>query len=86
MQASRELGIKVLHYRMAECRELFEDKFICSTRDLEHEIIVAAENSLSDSLRFANQILRERTQNGPGILVVTGSLHSVSLVLASLSR
>ncbi|XP_022764196.1 dihydrofolate synthetase-like isoform X1 [Durio zibethinus] len=85
MQASRELGIKILHDRMAECRELFEDKFICSTRDSEREIIVAADYSLSDSLRFANQILRERTQNGPGILVVTGSLHIVSLLLASLN-
>ncbi|EOY23453.1 Folylpolyglutamate synthetase family protein isoform 1 [Theobroma cacao] len=86
MQASRELGIKVLHDRIAEYRELFEDKYICSTRDLNHEILVATENSLSDSLRFANQILRERTWNRSGIIVVTGSLHIVSLVLASLNR
>ncbi|KAK6250698.1 hypothetical protein SCA6_004703 [Theobroma cacao] len=86
MQASRELGIKVLHDRIAEYRELFEDKYICSTRDLKHEILVATENSLSDSLRFANQILRERTWNRSGIIVVTGSLHIVSLVLASLNR
>ncbi|XVF12624.1 hypothetical protein REPUB_Repub08aG0135000 [Reevesia pubescens] len=86
MQASRELGIKVLHDRMTRYREFFEEKLIYSTRDLEHEIIMAAENSLSDSLRFANQILQERTPNRPGIVVVTGSLHIVSLVLASLNR
>ncbi|XVE64334.1 hypothetical protein DITRI_Ditri07aG0093400 [Diplodiscus trichospermus] len=85
MQASKELGINVLHDGMTECRELFEGKFNCSTKDSEHEIIVAAEKSLSDSLRFANRILRERTQNRPGIVVVTGSLHIVSLVLASLT-
>ncbi|PPD66108.1 hypothetical protein GOBAR_DD37017 [Gossypium barbadense] len=86
IQASRELGIEVLHDRMTRYRELFEDNFISSTRDSKHETIVAAQNSLSDSLRFANQILRERTRNELGILVVTGSLHIVSLVLASLNR
>ncbi|TYH41134.1 hypothetical protein ES332_D12G295400v1 [Gossypium tomentosum] len=86
MQASRELGIEVIHDRMTRYRELFEDNFISSTRDSKHETIVAAQNSLSDSLRFANQILRERTRNELGILVVTGSLHIVSLVLASLNR
>ncbi|XP_021277917.1 dihydrofolate synthetase [Herrania umbratica] len=86
MQASRELGIKVIHDRIAEYRGLFEDKYNCSTRDSKHEILVATENSLSDSLRFANQILRERTWNRSGIIVVTGSLHIVSLVLASLNR
>lgn len=86
MQAYGELGIEVLHDRMTRYRELFEDNFISSTRDSKHETIVAAQNSLSDSLRFANQILRERTRNRPGILVVTGSLHIVSLVLASLNR
>ncbi|MBA0657314.1 hypothetical protein Goklo_009608 [Gossypium klotzschianum] len=86
IQASRELGIEVLHDRMTRYRELFEDNFISSTRDSKHETIVAAQNSLSDSLRFANEILRERTRNELGILVVTGSLHIVSLVLASLNR
>ncbi|XVF53447.1 hypothetical protein PTKIN_Ptkin05aG0100100 [Pterospermum kingtungense] len=86
IRASRELGIKVVDDKMEEWGELFEDKFICTARDSEHELIVAAKNSLSDSLRSANQILRERTQNWPGILVVTGSLHIVSLVLASLNR
>lgn len=85
IRASKELGIKVVHDRMAECGELFEDKFIC-TGDSEHEFMVAAKNSLSDSLRSANQILRERKQNRLGIIVVTGSLHIVSLVLASLNK
>lgn len=67
------MGIKVVHDRMAECGELFEDKFIC-TGDSEHEFMVAAKNSLSDSLRSANQILRERKQNRLGIIVVTGSI------------
>ncbi|XP_039062907.1 LOW QUALITY PROTEIN: dihydrofolate synthetase-like [Hibiscus syriacus] len=85
MQASRELGINVLHDRMMEYRELFEDKFSFSTRGSKHETILASEKSLSDSMRLANQILRERTRNGSGILVVTGSLHIVAKVLASLN-
>ncbi|XP_039044555.1 dihydrofolate synthetase-like [Hibiscus syriacus] len=86
MQASRELGVNVLHDRMIEYGELFEDKFSFSTRDSKHETVLAAEKSLSDSLRLANQILRERTRNGSGIVVVTGSLHIVAKVLASLNR
>ncbi|KAE8664048.1 Folylpolyglutamate synthetase family protein isoform 2 [Hibiscus syriacus] len=78
MQASRELGVNVLHDRMIEYGELFEDKFSFSTRDSKHETVLAAEKSLSDSLRLANQILRERTRNGSGIVVVTGSLHIVA--------
>ncbi|OMO56400.1 Folylpolyglutamate synthetase [Corchorus olitorius] len=84
MQASEDLGIKVVNDRMAEYRELLEDNFISSGKKSEHEIIVAAEKSLSDSLKYGNQILRERTGNRPGIVVITGSLHIVSSVLASL--
>ncbi|KAK8537178.1 hypothetical protein V6N13_042124 [Hibiscus sabdariffa] len=85
MQASRELGINVLHDRMIEYRELFKDNFSFSAKDSKQGTILAAEKSLSDSLRLANQILRGRTRNGSGILVVTGSLHIVAKVLASLN-
>ncbi|KAK8547575.1 hypothetical protein V6N12_031711, partial [Hibiscus sabdariffa] len=78
MQAFRELGINVLHNRIIEYRELFKDNFSFSTKDSKQETILATENSLSDSLRLANQILRGRTRNGSDILMVTGSLHIVA--------
>ncbi|KAE8716224.1 hypothetical protein F3Y22_tig00110156pilonHSYRG00600 [Hibiscus syriacus] len=86
MQASRELGVNVLHDRMIEYGELFEDKFSFLRQESKHETVLAAEKSLSDSSRLANRILRERTRNGSGIVVVTGSLHIVAKVLASLNR
>lgn len=84
LQASKELGINVLHDRRSESREFPNDKLVSSARESRHELVLAAETSLAASLTAANQILQERTANGSGILVVTGSLHIVSSVLASL--
>ncbi|KAL4384771.1 hypothetical protein GQ457_15G002570 [Hibiscus cannabinus] len=81
VKASRELAINDRKYR-----ELFKDNFSFSTKDSKQEPILLVEESLSDSLRFANQFLRARTRNGSGILVVTGSLHIVAKVLASLNK
>ena len=47
--------------------------------------ILGAESSLMASLKATNQILRERAGNQSGIIVVTGSLHIVSMVLAALN-
>jgi len=55
----------------------------CSVSNLENGTILAAESSLTVSLKVANQILREGTGIQSGIIVVTGSLHIVSLVLAA---
>ncbi|KAK8511950.1 hypothetical protein V6N13_073778 [Hibiscus sabdariffa] len=85
MQASRELGINVLHDRMIEYRELFKGNFSFLTKDSKQETILAVKKSLSDSLSLANQILRGRTRSGSDILVVTGTLHIVAKVLASLN-
>lgn len=77
IRASKELDINILHDEMAEYQELSKDQ-------LSPAIILAAENSPLFSMRMVNQILRKRTGDGSGIIVVTGSLHIVSLVLASL--
>ncbi|KAI9187319.1 hypothetical protein LWI28_026753 [Acer negundo] len=76
IQASQELDINILHDRMAEYRELLEDQSINSTMASEHRTVLATEDSLAVSMKFANQILKRRTRNQSGILVVTGSLHS----------
>ncbi|KAB1204980.1 Folylpolyglutamate synthase [Morella rubra] len=84
IQASKELGIAIADTRVAKFREGFEDQVVCSGNNLEHGTILA-ESSLIASFKVANQILRERRGNRSGIIVVTGSLHVVSMVLAALN-
>lgn len=85
IQASQDLGIGVVHNEMTNSREVLKNLLVCSASKLEHGIILAAESSLMVSLKVANQILRERTGNQSGVIVVTGSLHIVSMVLAALN-
>ena len=85
VQASQDLGIGVVHNEMTNSREVLKNLLVCSASKLEHGTILAAESSLMVSLKVANQILRERTGNQSGIIVVTGSLHIVSMVLAALN-
>ncbi|GKV19839.1 hypothetical protein SLEP1_g30050 [Rubroshorea leprosula] len=85
LQASKELGIDLLHDRTAEYGELFKDKLVSSAMEFRGGLVLVAENSLAVSLDVANQILQERSANRTGILVVTGSLHIVSSVLGSLN-
>jgi hypothetical protein len=68
------LGIDIIHNGPAKSKQVFK---------LENGTILAAESSLMVSLKVANQILREKTGIQSGIIVVTGSLHIVSLVLAA---
>ncbi|KAM4076175.1 hypothetical protein ACJW30_12G043200 [Castanea mollissima] len=85
IQASKELGIDIIHDGTTKSREVFNNLLLCSASKLENETILAAESSLMATLKATNQILRERTGNQSGIIVVTGSLHIVSMVLAALS-
>lgn len=83
IQASEELGISTVHNGMAEYRQMFDDQLVTSPTVSEHKTLLAAANSLALSMKMANQILK-RVEDQPGILVVTGSLHIVSSVLAYL--
>ncbi|XP_023908562.1 dihydrofolate synthetase isoform X1 [Quercus suber] len=85
IQASKELGNDIVHDGMIKSREVFNNLLVCSARKLENGTILAAESSLMASLKATNQILRERAGNQSGIIVVTGSLHIVSMVLAALT-
>ncbi|XP_024441891.2 dihydrofolate synthetase isoform X2 [Populus trichocarpa] len=76
IQASEELGINTLHDGMEKNRELLE----------ENKIILATEKSPEVAMRAANETLRRRAGNRSSVIVVTGSLHIVSLLLASLHR
>lgn len=86
IQASQELGINIVHDGMAEYQELLEDPSTYSPRASEKSTLIAAENSLEVSMKVANQILRRKSGNQTDILVITGSLHIVSSVLASLQK
>ena len=85
IQASKELGIDIVHDGTTKSGEVFNNLLVCSASKLENGTILAAESSLMASLKATNQILRERAGNQSGIIVVTGSLHIVSMVLAALS-
>ncbi|PON96875.1 Folylpolyglutamate synthetase [Trema orientale] len=84
IQASEELRIATLPDKIAEPQELLKDQVDGCARLLETKTFLAAEASLLSSVKFANQILRGRMGNELGIIVVTGSLHIVSSVLATL--
>ncbi|XP_021616708.1 dihydrofolate synthetase isoform X2 [Manihot esculenta] len=84
LQASGELGINPLHDGMAEYQQLLKNQFIYPDKELEGRIILLTEKSLEHSLRVANDFLEGRTKNQSRVLVVTGSLHIVSSVLARL--
>ncbi|KAK7809468.1 dihydrofolate synthetase, partial [Quercus suber] len=81
----KELGIDIVHDGIAKSREVFNNLLVCSASKLENGTILVAESSLMASLKVTNQILRETAGNQSGIIVVTGSLHIVSMVLAALS-
>ncbi|XP_038686567.1 dihydrofolate synthetase isoform X2 [Tripterygium wilfordii] len=82
IQASKELGISVLlHDGMMEYEE---EQLHSIAKDSDRRTVLATEKSLEVCMRTANQILRRRSGNQSSIIVVTGSLHIVSSVLASL--
>ncbi|KAL5538206.1 hypothetical protein UlMin_044187 [Ulmus minor] len=78
IQASKELEVPIIHDQMAEYHELVKNNSDGSAT------ILAADASFWSSMKTANQILEGRLGNEKGIIVVTGSLHIVSLVLAGL--
>ncbi|KDP22174.1 hypothetical protein JCGZ_26005 [Jatropha curcas] len=84
VQASEELGINILHDGMTEYQELCTKQLVYSAREMEGRVLLVAEKSLEVSLRDANEFLKGKTGNESRALVVTGSLHIVSSVLARL--
>ncbi|XP_061350278.1 dihydrofolate synthetase-like [Gastrolobium bilobum] len=84
IKASEELGVGIIHDGMAEYSELLKDQPVSSASNLgDGKTILATESSLKGCLRTANNILI-RSGNEKGIIVITGSLHIISSVLASL--
>ncbi|XP_065858428.1 dihydrofolate synthetase-like [Euphorbia lathyris] len=77
VQASQELGVNTEQFMNSERIDLAKER--------EGRIILAATESLEASMRSANEFLRgRRSGKQSSIVVVTGSLHIVSSVLARL--
>lgn len=86
IKASEELGIGIVHDGMAEYRESLMAQPVRSKSNLgDRKTILATESSLKGCLRTANNILIRRRGDEMGVIVITGSLHIVSSLLASLS-
>ncbi|WCJ36790.1 Folylpolyglutamate synthetase family protein [Euphorbia peplus] len=77
VQASQELGVSTEEFLNGELIDLGKER--------EGRIVLAAMESFEASLRSANEFLRgRRERKNSSIVVVTGSLHIVSSVLARL--
>ncbi|CAL5206584.1 unnamed protein product [Lathyrus oleraceus] len=84
IKASEELGVSICHEGMTEYRELLKEQPVSSDSNFsDGKTILATESSLKDCLRVANEILNRRRDENC-VVVITGSLHIVSSVLASL--
>ncbi|MED6160269.1 hypothetical protein PIB30_050011 [Stylosanthes scabra] len=79
IRASEELGIGIVHDGMAEYKEILKNH-----HPVRSNTILATESSLKGSLGAANKILSSKGDQ-KGIIVITGSLHIVSSVLAFLA-
>ncbi|GMN44459.1 hypothetical protein TIFTF001_013662 [Ficus carica] len=84
IKASGELGLAFLNDKTMEYQDLLKAQSNGCEGVLENKTILAAEASVLSSMKIANQILSHNMQKGSGIIVVTGSLHIVSSVLATL--
>ncbi|XP_050225986.1 dihydrofolate synthetase [Mercurialis annua] len=84
IQAAEELGISTLHDGMAEYQELFNNISGSTEREREGIITLVADKSFEVSMRAAYEFPRRKRGNQSNVVVVTGSLHIVSSVLARL--
>lgn len=82
-KACMELGIEFLYKEITDNLHSLDESAHCSLRS--SKLILTADNSLPNCLKAAHRILKARTGEESGIVVVTGSLHIVSSVLASVS-
>ncbi|KAL2556141.1 Folylpolyglutamate synthetase family protein [Forsythia ovata] len=82
IQASRERSNDIMDCGIVES-EFFKDKLTQSAGQTESQTILFAEGSLVPLMRVGDEILKAKSVEF-GIIVVTGSLHIVSVVLGSL--
>ncbi|KAL5993530.1 hypothetical protein ACLOJK_014455 [Asimina triloba] len=82
VQAALELGIDFSDISMGDHREFVKHESDCRTG----LIADCQERSITDSMKVAHKLIKERAEDETGLIVVTGSLHIVASVLKSLKR
>ncbi|XP_021764630.1 dihydrofolate synthetase-like [Chenopodium quinoa] len=80
IKTCRELGIEFIFEDLKNLKLDASVHYVGNS----NKMILAAECSLPNCLKASNKILKARTGDQSGVIVVTGSLHIVSSVLASI--
>ncbi|URE42170.1 Mur ligase middle domain [Musa troglodytarum] len=86
-KALLESGADFVDTRIMDDEKAIEDHGSCSliTSDPNKMMLASCENaSIVDSVKLADQLLKSRSRDQPALIVVTGSLHVVSSLLAAL--
>ncbi|XP_077228196.1 folylpolyglutamate synthetase family protein isoform X2 [Tasmannia lanceolata] len=85
IQAVMDLGIKFCDIGMGGLEN--QSGFSNGLSEYGPDLIIGCQvGSVEDSMKIASQLLAASTENQSGLIVVTGSLHIISSVLASLRR
>ncbi|RRT40138.1 hypothetical protein B296_00058702, partial [Ensete ventricosum] len=86
-RALLESGADFVDIGITDDEKAIDDHDSCSliTSDPNKVMLASCENaSIVDSVKLADQLLKSRSRDQPALLVVTGSLHVVSSLLAAL--
>lgn len=86
-KALLESGADLVDVGIMDDEKAIEDHGSCSliTSDPNKIMLASCENaSIVDSVKLADQLLKSRSRDQPALIVVTGSLHVVSSLLAAL--
>ncbi|KAJ8478941.1 hypothetical protein OPV22_022668 [Ensete ventricosum] len=86
-RALLESGADFVDIGITDDEKAIDDRDSCSliTSDPNKVMLASCENaSIVDSVKLADQLLKSRSRDQPALLVVTGSLHVVSSLLAAL--
>ncbi|KAF6172997.1 hypothetical protein GIB67_006373 [Kingdonia uniflora] len=84
VKAASELGVGFLDVGIETNEKKLDDQSGFSAREFESRSVIVIGGSVEDSMKSADLILKAKTEGQSGIIVVTGSLHIVSLLLGSL--
>ncbi|KAM0023875.1 putative dihydrofolate synthase [Helianthus debilis subsp. tardiflorus] len=81
IQASNELGVTFSEYGVEEYNELLKNQ---SGQSADQTTLLFSSHQVLESMRIGGKILESNGTDRPGLIVVTGSLHTVSSVLCAI--
>ena len=87
VRTAADLGVDTMDLGIIDEEKSLHSLVSSHSRTNSESIMLAACPNLSvcDSIKFADRLLKSRERGKPGLIVVTGSLHIVSSVLADIS-